>query len=75
MKRKCGLRALGLTTVPDQERAVMDYWGAYGQFVDHAEFVLFMVAWCLLALDTVQQVRRAECKRKEKAQWRSSSHC
>jgi hypothetical protein len=49
----------------------MDYWGAYGQFVDNAEFFMFMVAWCLLALDAVQQIRRAERKRKERAQWRS----
>jgi len=46
-------------------------WGHYAEFVQQANFALFMAAWCLLALDAWQQARRAERRRKEAAQWKS----
>lgn len=41
----------------------------YANVVNNAIFGLFMLAWSLLALDTVQQVRRLRKKQKEKKEW------
>jgi hypothetical protein len=51
----------------------MDAWGNYGDFTFQAQSVLFLLAWNLLALNVWQEVRKLKRKRKEKAQWESSS--
>lgn len=44
-------------------------WGHYGQLVDRIVFVMFQVAWNLLALDLVQGLKRYNRRKKARELW------
>lgn len=51
----------------------MESWGHYGTLVYELEFAMCMIAWNLLALDLVQQIKRYNRRKEERKQWESSS--
>ena len=47
-------------------------WSHYDAVVENIVFAHFMLAWCLIALDLFQNLKRYERNKKAREQWKRS---
>jgi len=47
-------------------------WSHYDAVAENIVFAHFMLAWCLIALDLFQNLKRYERNRKGRAEWKKS---